>query len=244
MLWHIIEGEAGCRFARERGAVAIVVDALRASATAAMMLHAGALDILVVREVEDALAAKRNAPDALLFGERGGVPPAGFDFGNSPREVSPVAGRHAIFTTTTGANRLVSAWGSKAVFMGTTVNARAVVQAAASFNTDVVIIPAGLTGHPEFDAMEDRVASVYLAMQAGDAIGEGRAIFDQFAPAIEGEGLVALFEAAPHSQNLRDLGLPEDIAYCAQVDLTTCVPQGLRRGEAGIHTVNFSAGPA
>ena len=71
---HLIEGEAGCQFAVEHGCVAIVVDALRASATAAMLLHAGARQLLVVRTVEEAFAAKLELPGALLFGERGGVP--------------------------------------------------------------------------------------------------------------------------------------------------------------------------
>ncbi len=56
--WHIVEGEAGCRFAADRSAVAVVVDALRASATAAMLLDAGATELLVVRTVSEAFAAR------------------------------------------------------------------------------------------------------------------------------------------------------------------------------------------
>ena len=52
MKWHFIAGEEGCRFAVDNNCVAIIVDALRASATAAYMLHAGATEILAVREVE------------------------------------------------------------------------------------------------------------------------------------------------------------------------------------------------
>ena len=36
--WHFIEGEAGCAFAVEQQCAALVVDSLRASATAAMLL--------------------------------------------------------------------------------------------------------------------------------------------------------------------------------------------------------------
>ena len=71
---HIIEGAPGCAFARENGAVAVIVDALRASATAAALLEAGAREILAVREVEEAFAARADWPDALLYGERGDVP--------------------------------------------------------------------------------------------------------------------------------------------------------------------------
>ena len=101
--WHLIEEEAGCTYAVEHGCVAIVVDALRASATAAMLLETGATELIVVAEVEDAIAAKQSYPDALIFGERGGLPPPGFDGGNSPQDVACAAGRRVIFTTTTGA---------------------------------------------------------------------------------------------------------------------------------------------
>ena len=50
-MWHLIEGEAGCRFAVEKGCVAVVVDALRASATAAMLLERGARELVVVRPI-------------------------------------------------------------------------------------------------------------------------------------------------------------------------------------------------
>ena len=108
MKWHIIEGEAGCDFAVANKCTAVIVDALRASATAAMLCDAGATSILAVREVEDARRAKIELPDALLYGERGGLPPDGFDYGNSPRETRPAKGRPVIFTTTTGAGRLIS----------------------------------------------------------------------------------------------------------------------------------------
>ena len=148
MLIHIMEGEAGCSFSREHDAVAIVVDALRASATAAMLFDAGAEEILAVSEVEEAFAARKDWRDALLFGERGGLPPEGFDYGNSPVEAAYAKGRRVIFTTTTGAGRLVQAWGAAAVMLGTPMNAQAVVEAAVDAarqeDKDIVISPAGL----------------------------------------------------------------------------------------------------
>ena len=56
---HLMEGTPGCAYARQYGLVAVVVDALRASATAAMLFEAGATDILAVREVDDAFAARK-----------------------------------------------------------------------------------------------------------------------------------------------------------------------------------------
>lgn len=234
MKWHIIEGEPGCVFAVEHRLTAVVVDALRASATAAMLCDAGATSVLAVREVDEALRAKADRPDALLFGERGGLPPEGFDYGNSPQEAHHAKGRPVIFTTTTGAGRLVSAWEAHAVLMGTTVNASATARAAAELGRDVVLIPAGLTGDPDFDAQEDRCAAVAIAMKAGGVIGEGRDLFELWRDKIDSEGFEALFAKAPHADKLRKIGLDSDVAWCAQVDVTHKVPQAVSRTELGV----------
>lgn len=233
--WHIIEGEDGCRFAVEHSAVAVVVDALRASATAAMLLDAGARELRVIREVGEAFALHRRLPDALLFGERGGLPPEGFDFGNSPREVQAARDRQVIFTTTTGAGRLVSAWGAPALYLGTTINASAVARAAAAHNREVVLIPAGLTGDPDFDAQEDWAAAAAIAMAAGDIrLGEGSKAFLRWRDRIEAEGLETLFQTAPHAEKLRQAHLEADIAFCAQIDLTSALPKAVRRDRDAI----------
>ncbi|MFO7974635.1 MAG: 2-phosphosulfolactate phosphatase [Candidatus Hydrogenedentota bacterium] len=232
--FHLIEGARGCAFARENAFTAIVVDALRASATAALLLDAGATEILAVREVADAYAARDDFKDALLYGERGGLPPEGFDYGNSPRVVQPARGRPVIFTTTTGAGRLVDAWGAHAAYMGATVNATAVARAAANHQKDVVLIPAGLMDDPGFDAREDWVAVVVIAMRSGCAIGEGRDAFQRWRERIEMEGIEGLFQNAPHAEKLRRAGLAADIPFCAQVDITRAVPKAIERHPLGV----------
>ncbi|MBN2307355.1 MAG: 2-phosphosulfolactate phosphatase [Candidatus Hydrogenedentes bacterium] len=238
--WHLIEGEPGCAFATAHGCVAVVVDALRASATAAMLFEARATELIVVQEVKDARAAKAQHPDALLFGERGGLPPPGFDYGNSPRDAARAAGRPVVFTTTTGAGRLVACWGAPAVFMGTTVNASAVIEATSSFREDVVLIPAGLATDPTFDAQEDWAAAAAIAAAAGTPIGEGAAAFAHWRRRIQSEGLDRLFNTAPHAGKLRAVGLDEDIAFCAQMDLTRAVPRAVARNEFGVRCLPFA----
>lgn len=229
---HVIEGKEGCAFAADRRAVAVVVDALRASATAAALLHAGAVEILAVPGVEDALAARRERPDALLYGERGGLPPEGFDHGNSPAEARHAAGRRVVFTTTTGAGRLSQCAGAGAVLMGTVVNASAAVDAVrrlAGPDGEVVFIPAGLMDDPAFDAQEDRAAAVFLLeclrKECPDAeIGEGRALHAAYAARLAEEGILRLFETAPHADKLRRIHLESDIPLCAEPDRHPAVP--------------------
>jgi 2-phosphosulfolactate phosphatase len=236
MRWHIIEGDDGCEFAVKHGYVAIIVDALRASATATMMCHHGATEIITVLEVETARAAKAaDYPDALLAGERKTVPPEGFDFGNSPQSTPIAKGRRVIFTTTSGTGRLVASWGSKAVYMGTTINATAVGNAAVSHGTDVVLIPAGRVGNPYFNAQEDLSGAVYIAMVRGNAeIGEGRALYRYWSERIRTEGLPDLFAGAGHAQLLIRSGQAEDLAYCAQEDITDAVPVGVEHNRWGV----------
>lgn len=231
---HFIEGEAGCEFARENGCTAVVVDALRASATAAALVHAGCRTLLVTREVEDALAAKAMWPEALLYGERGGLPPAGFDHGNSPAEAVHTQGRDVIFTTTTGAGRLVQAWGAPCVLMGSPVNATRVVKALEQEARDVVFIPAGLMGDPHFDAQEDRAAAAFLALQLRWPLGEGAQACLHWQRRIAEEGLAQLFHTAPHAEALRSLGMADDIDLCAQVDTLPAVPTGRRLTGHGV----------
>lgn len=236
MRWHIIEGEDGCEFAVKHGYVAVIVDALRASATATMMCHHGATEIITVREVEAAREAKaRDYPDALLVGERKTIPPEGFDFGNSPLAAEKAKGKRVIFTTTTGTGRLVASWGSKAVYMGTTVNATAVGNAALSHGTDVVLIPAGRMGNPYFNAQEDLSGAVYIAMvRNGAEIGEGRALYRYWCERIRDEGLTDLFAGAAHAQLLKRSGQAEDLTYCAQEDITDAVPVGIEFNKWGV----------
>lgn len=241
MTWHLIEGDTGCAFARYNHCVAVIVDALRASATAAMILDAGATEIHVVREVSDALELKKHLPNALLFGERGGLPPTGFDYGNSPREVGDACDRTVVFTTTTGSTRLIDAYGAAALYMGTTINANAVVRAASRHETDVVLIPAGLAGTADFYAQEDWVAAAAIAMVADAPIGEGALLFRDWRQKIELDGLGALFAAAPHAEKLRAVGFEADINFCARLDVTPAVPEGVSQTDFGVRVKKLGA---
>ncbi len=68
--------------------VVVIIDVLRAFSTAAYAFGAGAESITLVADADEALSLKTQRPDALIMGEVHGVKPEGFDFGNSPTEIS------------------------------------------------------------------------------------------------------------------------------------------------------------
>lgn len=65
----------------------IVIDVLRAFSNAAYAFSRGAKEIILVSTVEEALGLKSKFPHSKIMGEVGGLPPAGFDFGNSPTQI-------------------------------------------------------------------------------------------------------------------------------------------------------------
>ena len=90
--------------------VGIVVDVLRATSTMTQALAAGYRRILCCAEIDEARALAQAHAPAALAGERRLEAIPGFDFGNSPREVSgePPA-ETLVLTTTNGTRLLVSA---------------------------------------------------------------------------------------------------------------------------------------
>jgi hypothetical protein len=93
--------------------VAVVIDVLRATTTMIHALASGCVAVWPVAEVEEArrIADGMRAGRVLLGGERDGVPPAGFDLGNSPGEYTCARckGTTLVLTTTNGTGALLRA---------------------------------------------------------------------------------------------------------------------------------------
>ncbi|MBL8098766.1 MAG: 2-phosphosulfolactate phosphatase [Anaerolineales bacterium] len=67
--------------------IVLVIDVLRAFSTAAYAFSRGAKEIYLVSGVQEALDLKSKTKNAKAMGEVGGLPPEGFDFGNSPTRI-------------------------------------------------------------------------------------------------------------------------------------------------------------
>ena len=76
------------RDAKEAQGTAIIIDVFRAFTTAAIAFDHGAKEITLFAEPQDAMALHKKGVGDYLMGEVGGKKPEGFDFGNSPHEIS------------------------------------------------------------------------------------------------------------------------------------------------------------
>ncbi len=81
----------------------MVIDVIRAFTNAAFAFHRGAKEIYPVSGVEEALQLKAQIPNSLACGEVGGLPPEGFDFGNSPSQTNALDLNGKIVIQRTGA---------------------------------------------------------------------------------------------------------------------------------------------
>ena len=92
------------RDAREARGTVVIIDVFRAFTTAAIAFDQGAREIVLVAEVEEAVELHLRGIGDLLMGEVDGKRPDGFDFGNSPYEISQVdlSGKTLIQSTRAG----------------------------------------------------------------------------------------------------------------------------------------------
>jgi 2-phosphosulfolactate phosphatase len=81
----------------------VVIDVIRAFTNAAFAFSRGAKEIYPVSTVEEALKFKAENPNSLACGEVGGMPPEGFDFGNSPTQTRTLDLDGCIIVQRTGA---------------------------------------------------------------------------------------------------------------------------------------------
>jgi len=207
-----------------------VIDVLRATSVVAAGFRAGAARIVPARTVEEASElAARLGPGTLLCGERGRVRVEGFDFGNSPQDLTPdrVGGRTLVHTTTNGTRAIAAcskAWGVAAVSFSNLSLACRIVEAAAEGGREVKIVCAGTL---EDFSLED-------ALCAG-AICERVAPWHPVAAIWRGADrpMARALSGTVNGRVLLDLGLGADIDWCSSID--SCAAVGwLRRGEDAV----------
>ena len=141
----------------------MIVDVFRAFTTAAFCIAAGAREIVLVGDHEQALAMKRADQKLFLSGEIDGRPIPGFDVGNSPSAIErlDLSGRRVVQRTSSGTQGVVAARGADAIVLGSFVVAAATVRYLRERAQEVTIVAMGQNALE--DADEDLACARYLA---------------------------------------------------------------------------------
>ena len=141
----------------------VIVDVFRAFTTAAFCVAAGAREIVLVGDHEQALAMKRNDPRLFLTGEIGGRPIPGFDVGNSPSAIEKLdlAGRRVVQRTSSGTQGVVAASQATEILLGSLVIGSATARYLSSRATDVTVVAMGSSADEPSE--EDEVGAAFIA---------------------------------------------------------------------------------
>jgi 2-phosphosulfolactate phosphatase len=234
------------------GKVAVVIDVIRATTVIVEALASGARGIFPTVTTEEAIALAQTLgrEDALLCGERKGLRVEGFDLGNSPQEFTAerVNGKQLVMSTTNGTRSLRACQGARRVLIMAFTNIQAVVERVHALQVSedaskLVLVCAGKEGR---FALDDAVcAGLFLkaltAVVAGDAgqrplvLDEGSRVAVQLADAFPLSE--AFLKTTAAGAALVEVGLGDDLAWCARRDQVSLVPEMedrvIRRSAAG-----------
>lgn len=216
------------------GAVAVVIDLLRASTTITSALVSGAEEVLPCLEVEEARERAGDFPaeDIILGGEREGKLIDGFDLDNSPAAYTPerVAGKMVIFTTTNGTAAIEHAAMADRVLIGCFSHINALIDLLIRDGRPIHLICAGTNGAI---SLEDLLCAGAIATGIWSHIGNPDIADDSALLAM------TLFESATEDaetyrhtlrqshggRNLCRIGMEADIELASQWDTCGLVPE-------------------
>ncbi|MHB1125601.1 MAG: 2-phosphosulfolactate phosphatase [Bacillota bacterium] len=211
------------------GKTAIVIDVLRATSTIVTALANGCQAVIPVLTPEEAIRCRASLPEGscLLAGERHGLPIAGFNLGNSPREycMDTVKGKTIVMTTSNGTRAIKGGEKARAVLIGSFLNARAVAVKTAALGDDAVVVCAGTQGQFSLDDFLAAGAILHWLKQINPLVeytdsAQGAAMLFASCQDRLGEALGQCM----HGRNLRDLGFESDLEFCTGIDRWDIVP--------------------
>jgi 2-phosphosulfolactate phosphatase len=217
----------------------VVIDVLRATSVMIHALSHGVLEIIPVSTVEEVFQMRKifQRDAFLLGGEKESKKIPGFDLGNSPREyvAEKVKGKKLILTTTNGTKAFHLVSSGKEILIGSFFNMGAIAQRCLKLNRDLLIFPSGDEGN---FSLEDTICGGMLidliskkgqgSISLTDASYSAQILYKRFET-----NLLEAFHLSRHGKELIDRGFGEDLAYCAQIDITSLVPH-FREGRVKI----------
>ncbi|HOI72483.1 MAG TPA: 2-phosphosulfolactate phosphatase [Methanobacterium sp.] len=198
--------------------VAIMVDALRASATITTALQSFK-SVIPVKEIHEAvhLADKHKY---ILAGEREGAKIEGFDVGNSPVDIRNFQGDVLVLTTSNG-TRILENISASTILIGSFLNAHAVASKASELaKNHVEVVMAGVKD--EF-VIEDFLAAGEIISYLQDHELDEEALAAVLASTDPEKVDVAVLESNS-ALRLLDLGLRKDIKFSLMRNIYNTVP--------------------
>lgn len=198
--------------AKESKGIAVLFDVYRSSNTIIACLESGADYLIPVGDLKEAYDLKKKYPDHFLSGERGGIPPKGFDFDNSPEQASQrdLNGKKIIITTSAGSQGIVNAKNVDQLLIGSFANADAIVQYIENRNPQYVSLIA-IGNEAKELALEDEECANYIQ----DKLLKKDVDFEQVKIKILN---------CDGANRLRRLNQKKDLDFCTKLNSSNTIP--------------------
>jgi 2-phosphosulfolactate phosphatase len=223
--------------------VVVLIDVLRTCTVAPILFENGLQTLHLATRIKlaRAFAAERGA---LLLGERKGLPPEGFNFGNSPAHLrqKPMRGE-AVLVSENAPAALTLLTGAEHVLLGSLYNAEAVARRALELSGGrMFLVGCGLWGQQDLD---DALAAGFLAAllkcYAPEAELTGAARFAVNLLKVFPDPLEALWRSSS-GYHLRRLDLWDDLAVASLISQTAHVPElTARQSHDDAHLFSFGS---
>ena len=194
---------------RARGTV-VIIDVFRAFTTEAVAFQRGAKKIILVGSPDEALRLRDEGIADLCVGEVQGKRPPGFDFNNSPFEMSQadIEGKVLVHSTMAGTVGVTSAVNADEIYVGSLVIAKPTMEAIRHDSPDLVTIVAmGDGGKIRTD--EDEQCALYMRN-----LLEGRSPDPEAVRSL----VMACDQAAKYDDPAKPHFRPEDREAALQID--------------------------
>jgi 2-phosphosulfolactate phosphatase len=207
-----------------KNCVCAVIDVIRATSTIAAILGNGGKKIIITGNKKEAFKFKKIYYDYILCGEEGGLPPEGFDYGNSPLEISnlDIKNRNFIMMTTNGTQSFFKVEKCKSVFSLSILNLKytldCVLDKAKESGSDILFLCSGEKGKIAYDdAFVAGLAIKYLLSQPYNLSFTDTSKL-VLSTAVSENDIVNALEKSYSAQSLRSIGLDNDIYFCSRLD--------------------------
>jgi 2-phosphosulfolactate phosphatase len=203
-----------------------VIDTIRATSTIATILGCGGREVIVAGNKRQAFIFKKIFNDYILCGEEGGLPPKGFDYGNSPLEISrlDVKDKGFIIMTTNGTQSIFKASQCPAVFVLSILNMNYTVDILIDYafknKNDIVLLCSGEKGKIAYDDVYTAGIAVKYLLTKPLRFEFSDSAKLAITTALADSDIINALEKSCSANSLRKvhIGSAEDIEFCSHLN--------------------------
>ena len=231
----------------------LVIDVLRATTVMSRWFELGGTELYPVKNPDEArqlvIELKERGSSPLLMGEVNGIPPEGFDLGNSPLELNyDLIQEHycGVMSTTNGTVALNEAFSSGSPVIAVSFrNLSACLDHALTLGNKIGFLCSGRKKRPSWEDTLCAGALIESLQNRGGVILSDSAKIALTVWQNRDKNLLACVEKSEHAEYLKHIGYGRDIIFSCEVDAATVVPMLIKDKKSHIilQSVEGSARP-